>query len=120
MVGTRGKRELTHSRLHHLLTGFVQPDIILHFARPHVGVRPESSIGKSGGLHLPCPLHTPLHQRRGLAVSPIGQLLIINPRHIKVDVNPVKQRTANPLLIAVLYTSPSPRDRTRSRMPSSA
>ena len=49
---------------------------------------------------------------------PTGQGNIVgNP------IEPVVKLTANPLTvkgICLLYTSPSPRDRTRSRMPSSA
>ena len=44
---------------------------------------------------------------------------------VKVDLQHIKELKRNPLLTSILstcllYTSPSPRDRTRSRMPSSA
>ena len=38
----------------------------------------------------------------------------------RVSIFPVKQKFISELDICLLYTSPSPRDRTRSRMPSSA
>ena len=38
----------------------------------------------------------------------------------KTDFGPADQRRFDNLLSCLLYTSPSPRDRTRSRMPSSA
>ena len=47
-------------------------------------------------------------------------------RHIKrggkiwIRIFPDKPITGKPLEVCLLYTSPSPRDRTRSRMPSSA
>ena len=44
------------------------------------------------------------------------------PFHLDANVPPQRRRTARPgvALRCLLYTSPSPRDRTRSRMPSSA
>ena len=40
--------------------------------------------------------------------------------NISDDVIPIIQNEVDALHICLLYTSPSPRDRTRSRMPSSA
>ena len=40
--------------------------------------------------------------------------------YLTPDGEPLKQARVNQLSICLLYTSPSPRDRTRSRMPSSA
>ena len=52
--------------------------------------------------------------------EPGGGPLGPNLREILLDKSNVISPTVEMLLICLLYTSPSPRDRTRSRMPSSA
>ena len=72
-------------------------------------------------------LRDPRLQPRKSAPAPIR--LVDEPRLIPLDYDPVvdakaPQRTKRPLqakaYICLLYTSPSPRDRQKSRMPSSA
>ena len=52
-----------------------------------------------------------------------AEIPFLRPRELADDftgINPVISHMLNILDICLLYTSPSPRDRTRSRMPSSA
>ena len=57
-----------------------------------------------------------LWEHDGLPVNEIGHKLLLNTN----TVTPLLKRMEAQGLVCLLYTSPSPRDRTRSRMPSSA
>ena len=60
----------------------------------------------------------------GRMLQPVRQLAVIGdeeqPFGLGVEASDVEQPARDPVDICLLYTSPSPRDRTRSRMPSSA
>ena len=85
----------------------------------------------SGGLHIRCtsisiqiPAELNIADQRG-AVTKVNQFpLAISVSQIRIDLNVVGQGTLisiQELVIScLLYTSPSPRDATLSRMPSSA
>ena len=63
--------------------------------------------------------YLPENNCKSFIVTSGGELLkFVDKKKVKVFRLPVNSK--NPLLICLLYTSPSPRDLRRSRMPSSA
>ena len=64
-------------------------------------------------------LQNPKHNYAAMAADlSVGTWFIDDDRQIYVVVH--NDRTEDPLIICLLYTSPSPRDLSTSRMPSSA
>ena len=81
-----------------------------------------ASIGKFGEMPDFRQLENPKTNFASEIISSDNQILgkyYFNDNRTPVDYDEINVETVN-ALICLLYTSPSPRDRTRSRMPSSA
>jgi hypothetical protein len=92
--------QLAHRRLHHALAGLVQDDVLVQLARPHVGVGQETGAGEALLLPLPGRLDAGADRRRRFAGPAVGQFLVLDAGDLNVDVDPVEQRAADPLLVA--------------------
>ena len=78
----------------------------------------DSPIGKAVFVPAAAQFHNPRHAQALLAAcKKNGVRLLANQQDIQVH---VAQQQIESIQTCLLYTSPSPRDRTRSRMPSSA
>ena len=71
-------------------------------------------------------MHVNLPEKRYYSIGEVAKAFDVNPSLLRFwekefeEIKPKKKQSGNRKYTCLLYTSPSPRDRTRSRMPSSA
>jgi hypothetical protein len=92
--------QLAHSRLHEVLAGTVERAVCPHLGRPYVGVGQQARALEALSL-----THArrgdPLAHRAGrLAQALDAELLVLDARHLDMDVDAVEQRIGDTLLVA--------------------
>jgi len=103
MIPSRRKLELAHGGLHHLFARRIERNVGVELLRPHVG------IGDERGARVPRPLadasggHPSPDRLRRFPRTPVGKLLVLDPRHLDVNVDSIEQGTADAFLVALDY-----------------
>ena len=99
MVAARAEAHLGHGAFHQAAAGVIQPAMLPHLARSHVGVGIQARAVES--IRLSCAGgHNPLpHLARRLAAPRRGQLLVFDARHLHMQIDAIHQRPADPLLV---------------------
>ena len=100
MVRPRRQMQLLHRRLEQPFPRRIRLTKIPYFRRPHLRIAGHLRSTKTLQLSFSRLLHPPPNRRRILGIALIGQLLIIDTRHLNVDVNAIQQRTTDPFLVA--------------------
>ena len=114
--GAGAQLQLAHGRFDQRLAALVQLAELPHLGWPHVRVarqqyttsssicRPSSVVRRRSGqplpLHTPRPLHPLPDSRARLAQPFAGQLVVVDARHVDVDVDTVEEGARDALLIA--------------------
>ena len=105
VVGPRRQLQLVHGRAHQGASGFIQRAVPAHFGRLHFGVahraenRPcfhlAALSSEPAALDLPGGLHPRLDGGGILRSAVFAQLLVLDARHLDVDVDAVEQRAGD-------------------------
>ena len=92
--------QLLHRRLEQLLTWRIRLAELAHLRRPHLGVAGQLRAFEAFQLAFTRSLHSCADRPGILDLSLVGQLFIIDSRHLHMNVDTVHQRTADLLLVA--------------------
>jgi hypothetical protein len=100
VVGAGRELELAHGRFHQALAGVVQAAPAPDLGRAHLAVGAQPAAGEALRLELPGRDHALADALRRLAAALAGQLVILDLRHLDVDIDPIEQRPRQTLLVA--------------------
>ncbi len=92
--------ELLHRRPHQAAPRRVQLAHPPYLTRPHVGVAGQGRPLEALALRIAGALDALADRLRCLAQSVVRQLVVVDPRHLHVDVDPVQKRPADALLVS--------------------
>src|SRR3990172_4632903 len=93
--------QLLHRQFQEFLSLRINPAVPPRVPRAHVGIAEYSLAGKPSLLALPSFLH-PLRNLRRALDSPLpGHFLVLQSRHLDVDVDAIQHGTRNPVPIAL-------------------
>ncbi len=100
MICPRAHLHLLHCRAREILTRIVDHTELSHLARSHISIALQIRVSESSALPLACGLYSLAYFRRWLALAIARQLFIVDARYFDVNVDAIKQRPADSILIA--------------------
>ncbi len=92
VVAPRREVQPAHGRPEEGLAGLVRPAEAVRLGRPHLPVRQDRQVLKSPPLPLAGRSHPGANRCQGFPPAAAGQLFILDPGHLHVEVHPVQQR----------------------------